>query len=299
MSARGIYVEIPVREKLDDIWRKTQQPDLHQRWDLRFSTITYLPRTPDEPQRFHYQTRIGFGLSIAGGGESVGESNSSMERTSALRFWSEDPKSLIREGRGYWKYLDTGSLVTFLTWYDYDTRFGAAGKILDRVCFRPLMGWATAWSFDRLRLWIEEKIPPEEVLRSTIVYGVARLAIIFIWLWHGAVPKILSAQPDELTMLADAGLSAHWLLWCGLAEILFALVGLLAWRWRGYFLLTVLAMFAASVNIVLRSPQFIPHAFTPVTLNLAVIGLCLIGWVIYPSVAFAGRCRRRPLKGKH
>lgn len=27
--------------------------------------------------------------------------------------------------------------------------------------FHPLIGWATAWSFDRLRLWIERGIPPE------------------------------------------------------------------------------------------------------------------------------------------
>jgi hypothetical protein len=70
---RSIYVEILVRGALDDLWSLTQRPELHRRWDLRFSDIEYLPR-PDEslPQRFLYTTRIGFGLAIRGWGESTG-----------------------------------------------------------------------------------------------------------------------------------------------------------------------------------------------------------------------------------
>jgi len=35
-------------------------PDLHERWDLRFTAIDYIPKhSQDEPQRFHYSTRIG------------------------------------------------------------------------------------------------------------------------------------------------------------------------------------------------------------------------------------------------
>jgi hypothetical protein len=64
----GIYVEILICADADEIWRRTQIPDLHERWDLRFTAIEYLPRrSEDEPQRFVYSTRIGFGLSIEGG----------------------------------------------------------------------------------------------------------------------------------------------------------------------------------------------------------------------------------------
>ena len=58
---------------MDELWRRTQDPSLHERWDLRFSEIVYLPR-PDEttPQRFSYATRIGFGLRIRGEDESDG-----------------------------------------------------------------------------------------------------------------------------------------------------------------------------------------------------------------------------------
>jgi hypothetical protein len=97
----GIYVEIFIRAPMEDLWQKTQEPKLHERWDLRFSRIDYLPRQPDEPQRFLYSTRIGAGIRIDGEGESTGEHDgASGQRTSALKFWSKDPKSLIEVGSG-------------------------------------------------------------------------------------------------------------------------------------------------------------------------------------------------------
>jgi hypothetical protein len=110
----GIYVEIPIRASMDDLWEKTQNRRLHQRWDLRFTQIEYLPRQGEEPQRFLYRTRVGFGLRIDGQGESVGErEDDSGTHTSSLKFWSEDPKSLIKTGSGYWKYVpETGNRRT-------------------------------------------------------------------------------------------------------------------------------------------------------------------------------------------
>ncbi|MFN0090888.1 MAG: hypothetical protein ACKVWR_11560 [Acidimicrobiales bacterium] len=42
--------------------------------------------------------------------------------------------------------------MRFLTRYDYRPRWGRLGGLVDRWLFRPVFGWATAWSFDRLRL---------------------------------------------------------------------------------------------------------------------------------------------------
>src|SRR2546423_705319 len=90
---------------MDSLWNATQSPDVHERWDLRFTEIRYLPRSTDmEPQRFLYATRVGFGVGITGEGESVGHADRGGDRTSALRFWSDDRKSLIRKGSGYWRY---------------------------------------------------------------------------------------------------------------------------------------------------------------------------------------------------
>lgn len=68
----GIYVETFIAASMERVWELTQSPDVHQRWDLRFSSIRYLPKASDaEPQRFLYETRIGLGLAIRGTGESV------------------------------------------------------------------------------------------------------------------------------------------------------------------------------------------------------------------------------------
>jgi len=171
--APPIYVETHICGALEELWAKTQQPALHQRWDLRFTKISYLPRPdPAAPQRFRYTTQIGFGLAISGEGETTAtREESGGRRTSALTFWSDNPLSLIRRGAGYWQYTPTPNGVRFVTRYDYEVRFGAAGRLLDRLLFRPLMGWATAWSFDRLRLWVEDGIPPEAWLRHTLSCG--------------------------------------------------------------------------------------------------------------------------------
>jgi hypothetical protein len=87
----SIYVEILIRGGMDELWEKTQEPKLHQRWDFRFSEIDYLPREPREAQKFIYATHIGAGVRIEGAGESTGERNDSNgQRTSALKFWSDD-----------------------------------------------------------------------------------------------------------------------------------------------------------------------------------------------------------------
>lgn len=298
----GIYVETVIRGDIDDLWQKTQTPDLHERWDLRFSQIRYLPRAnATEPQRFLYSTRIGFGFAIRGEGETVGDHLEGDRRASALRFWSDDRKSLIVEGSGYWSYQQQERGVRFLTWYDYRTRFGLVGRIVDKLLFRPLIGWATAWSFDRLRLWIERGIDPASALRNSLIHGVARVTLAFIWLYHGYVPKLLLAQRDEVAMLVDAGVSpgtAHALVpLIGLGEIAFGALTLLAWRSRWLFPVTIAAMLLLTGAVALLSPRYLGGAFNPVTLNAAVLALALIGFIASGASPFAGRCLRKRQRG--
>src|SRR6478672_4885349 len=95
--------------ELDELWSRTQDPSLHQRWDLRFTEIAYAaPPVAGDPQQFTYGTRLGFGIAIRGGGETLAERDrADGGRVSALRFWSASRLSLIREGRGYWSYTPT------------------------------------------------------------------------------------------------------------------------------------------------------------------------------------------------
>jgi hypothetical protein len=299
----SIYVEILVRAPMEALWAHTQTPELHERWDLRFSRIDYLPReTEAEPQRFRYATRLGFGLEVVGEGESLGERDfSSGSRSSALKFSSADSRSIIREGAGYWKYIPTAEGIIFLTWYDYRTRFGALGAFLDRVGFQPLMGWATAWSFDRLRLWLEDGVDPTQAMRQTIVHGVARVGLALIFAYHGLVPKLLGPNADEIAMLRDAGVAAEstWavLALLGVAELLVALCLLNFWRRRWPALLCLGLVGLATIGVAVNSPRYLGAAFNPVSLNLAVACLAVIDLMVLSGLPSAARCRRRPAPG--
>jgi len=283
---------------MERVWQLTQEPDVHQRWDLRFSRIQYLPRpNPDEPQRFLYETRIGFGLAIRGTGESIATRTlADGSATSSLRFDSDDVLSLIREGAGYWRYIPTAAGVRFLTWYDYRTRFGFVGTLANRLLVQPLMGWATAWSFDCMRRWAEEAIPPEVSIRFALLHALCRVGLAFVWMWHGLVPKLMFHDSDELRMLQQSGVSMHWLPWVGGAEILLGLLTLLLWRWRGMFALQSALMVVALVSVAMRSPEYLTHAFNPVTLNSCVVLLAALGWLSAKYVPSAARClRKQPL----
>ncbi|MBL1085759.1 hypothetical protein JK359_27980 [Streptomyces actinomycinicus] len=188
----GLYIETHIRADLDELWARTQDPARHQRWDLRFTEIHYLPRTEGEPQRFRYATRVLPFLTVAGTGVAAGEKERpDGTRTSALRFSSPHPLSLIAEGSGYWRYVPDPHGVRFLTGYDYRPRWGALGALADRLLFRPLMGWATAWSFDRLRLWLERGITPERALRHWLAELAVRALVLagcLTGLARGGVP---------------------------------------------------------------------------------------------------------------
>ncbi len=294
----SIYVEILIRGGMDDLWAKTQDPKLHQRWDLRFSQIDYLPRQSGETQKFLYKTRIVGGLQIEGAGESTGERDDATgQRTSALRFWSDDPKSLIKVGSGYWKYIPGNDSIRFITWYDYRTRFGMLGQIVDKIFFRPLLGWATAWSFDRLRLWIEKGILPEVSRDRTIVYALSRLMVAFVWLYHGVIPKLIYQNPDERSMLLDAGIPNSHLLAVmsslGIMEVCVALVLVIFWKSRRPLWFTLIALILAVLAVGIKSPSFLAAAFNPVTLNLSVATLAVISLLTGNGLPTARNCRRK------
>ena len=298
----SIYVETHIAGTINDLLEKTQRPDLHERWDLRFTHIDYLPR-PDEtePQRFLYRTRIAFGISIAGRGEAGGSRVSESRHTAALKFWSDDPKSLILKGSGYWNYEQHPGFVRFRTRYSYQTRFGLPGQLFDRLIFRPLLGWATAWSFDRLRLWIEKGIDPSTSTTNSVVHALARVALAFIWIYHGLIPKLVVMHPDEFLPLTNIGFSEPFaaliVAGAGIAEIAFGLALLALWNYRTLLLVNIPLMLAALLGIGITARELLTAAFNPVTLNLSVIVLSLISYVVSAQLPSASRClNKEPAK---
>jgi uncharacterized membrane protein YphA (DoxX/SURF4 family) len=292
----AIYVEIDVASDLERVWKMTQTPELHERWDLRFTGIEYLPKVDGVPQRFRYSTRLGFGMRIEGFGESVAERSAEGCAVSSLKFWSDDPKSLIRKGSGYWQYAQMGGKTRFITGYDYETRFGAAGRVFDRILFRPLIGWATAWSFDCMRLWIERSISPEDARRRALAHLVARLALAFVWLYQGLVPKLLFPGAGEMSIMRQASLPllppGAWLTVVGVLEVGYGLLFLIAFRARWVLWLQLPALVVLSVSAALSSPRVFVGPFNPLTLNVALLALAGIALLMDRELPTARSCRR-------
>jgi hypothetical protein len=150
---RRVVVEALISAPVERVWERSQEPEQHVGWDLRFSSIRYLPE--QDARGFHlmeYLTRLGFGLQVAGWGRYL--QNDPLVR-STFEFGSEDPKSLITHGRGVWLYERRPEGTFFKTVFDYQTRHGVAGGLLDFYLFRPAMQLATEWSFETLRQWCE------------------------------------------------------------------------------------------------------------------------------------------------
>ena len=299
----SIFVECEIHAPIDRVWELTQTPELHGRWDLRFSSITYLPKEEGEPQQFLYETRIGFGLKISGKGESVGEKNKpDGTRTSALKFWSDEQLSLIQTGSGYWQYEPQGDEsqgggTQFRTRYDYVVRHGAFGRGLD-IFFRPLIGWATAWSFDSLRLWAEKGVRPEESRGFALVHLLARGALAFVWIYHGLVPKLLFPMTGEIDISVASGIPRGIApainTAAGIGEVLFGLALLVFWRARWMLAIQIPLLIGLLAPIALTRPALFTQPFQPLTLNLLMIVLALCGFLTSKELPSARNCRRKP-----
>jgi hypothetical protein len=266
---------------MDDLWAATQDPARHQRWDVRFGTIDYLSPTEGEPQRFVYATSVVPGVSIAGTGESLGDRDrADGSRWSGLRFWADDRRSLIEAGAGYWRYVPADDGIRFLTRYDYRPRWGSVGELLDRTLFRPLFGWATAWSFDRLRLWLEEGVAPERSRDQAIAHASAITGLAGVWLYQGLVPKLWKVDPDEIAIWRRLGMKApgarRAVRAIGVVEILAGVATIVARRHRRLFVATAAAMPVLAAGAGGADRSSLTRAFNPVSLNWAVAALAAV-----------------------
>jgi len=299
MTKKPIYVEIEINSSIDKAWEYTQQPQLHEQWDLRFTSITYnKKRHEDDPQTFTYTTKVMPGVVVSGWGESKGtHEKKSGVKTSSLHFGTPQLISPIKEGRGYWQYIPNGDKLTFLTQYDYDVRFGVFGRFVDLV-FRPVIGWATAVSFDVLARWLEKGEPPKIQYRRFFSYYLITLLFIFIWLYQGIVPKILGQHPLEIEMLTKLSplttlQATDAIVWVGIAEIIVALLftvrRLHKFLWSAQIvlfpILTVIAFVAA--------PHVATDPFNVVTFNMTLWILSIVALLLKVELPTASSCKRK------
>jgi len=102
---------------------------------------------------------------------------------------------------------------------------------------------------------------------------VSRIALAFVWIYQGVVPKLVCQSPVELGLLSHLGpLYGFFCSVMGYGEMLFGLLLLLSpWRWP--FVLNIVAMLGLFGYVSLTEPSLLVQPFNPVTLNVALIAL--------------------------
>lgn len=295
MKRKPLYIETKIKCDLNDLWTKTQEPSLHQEWDLRFSEISYLPKNdPTDPQKFLYSTTIGFGIKVNGIGESVAtKTKDNGDSTSVLKFSSDSKISLIKEGSGYWKYVPYTDGIKFFTGYDYATRWGFLGNLLDKFIFRPLMIWATAWSFDCLKNWIEKGLHPKQSIVAQLSVFIANITLGIIWIYQGLIPKILFTDTGEIEILRQSGLFSGYeeniLTIIGIVEIAFGIALILIQR-KPLQYLNILALLFLTFGAIFSDLMVFTLPFNPFSLNISMIALSVIAILNFSYLPKASNC---------
>lgn len=322
---RGVWIRTYVRAPMDVVWARTADPDDHARWDLRFTRIIADSRNVTEtsgairrhsahssqsnqgarrhgghlqdrtratqPRCFRYQTRFPV-LSRWVGVEGWGAYQARLSETTAsssLQFGSEQKRSFIESGSGYWRYAADGDGTWFETWYDYRVRGGLPGRLVDRWLFRPAMAWATAWSFDRLARWVEDGTAPDLSLRLGLIHGLGRLITAFVFLYHGLVPKFFWPDQTEWNLVAQSGMPAETVIGLGLLEVGLALWLLLRWSDRRPLIVAAGTMLVLTLGLAATHPEVFLWAFNPLTLNLSVAVLATAAWLASEHAPRASR----------
>jgi len=295
LKRRPLYIETKIKCDFDTLWTNTQEPSIHQQWDLRFSEITYLLKdNPIEPQKFLYSTKIGFGINVSGIGESVAtKTKENGESTSVLKFSSDSKISIIKQGSGYWKYVPEADGIKFFTGYDYETRWGLFGKLIDKFIFRPLMIWATAWSFDCLKNWIEKGLNPKQAIIAQLSVFLANITLGIIWIYQGLIPKILFSDTGEIEILRQSGFFSGYeeniLTIIGIAEIVFGIVLIFIHK-KSLYYLNILGLLLLTVGAVFSDLMIFTLPFNPFSLNISMIALSIIAMFNFRYLPKASNC---------
>jgi hypothetical protein len=218
------------------------------------------------------------GFAIAGTGESLGDRDrADGTRWSGLKFGAADRRSIIDSGAGYWRYIASDDGVRFLTRYDYRPRWGHVGEVIDRLAFRPLFGWATAWSFDRLRLWLENGTPPEHTRNQAIAHATAVAGLAGVFAYQGLVPKVWKLDRGEVAIWQGLGLPPHHakrvVRAVGAVEASFAVATVVAANKRWPFVIAIAAMPTLAIGAAKADRSILTNAFNPASLGIAVAAL--------------------------
>ena len=122
----------------------------------------------------------------------------------------------------------------------------------------------------------------------------ARATLALLWVYQGLVPKLLVADSGERELAAALAFvgsdAATWVRAAGIAELLFGVALLAAWRSRLLPALALLVLPLLALGGALADPAIVGTAFNAPTLTLAAMALATIDLVAGNDVTSAARC---------
>ena len=114
---------------------------------------------------------------------------------------------------------------------------------------------------------------------QTPVLLICRAALAFSWIYQGAVPKIACQSSGETELLGHIIPLYQWVceavFWIGVAEILFGLLLLVAFR-AWVFWLNIVALNGLLLFVAIFEPAMFALPFNPLTLNFSLIALSVV-----------------------
>src|SRR5690606_29325359 len=141
----------------------------------------------------------------------------------------------------------------------------------------PGFGWATAWSFDRLRLWLKEGIPPERSRDQAIAHATAVGGLVGVIAYQGLEPKVWKVDHDEVAIWQGLGLSGprarKLVRVVGAVEAGFAVATAARSGKRWPFVIAIAAMPTLAIGAAKSDRSILTKAFNPGSLGVAVAAL--------------------------
>ncbi|PHD67120.1 DoxX-like family protein, partial [Bacillus toyonensis] len=118
----------------------------------------------------------------------------------------------------------------------------------------------------------------------------------FVWIYQGIVPKIIFSHPEEVKMLSlligSNESSVFILKIIGILEIIFGAIWLLPLPKRKIFIMHIVMLIALTVAAGCTNIASFTEPFNPITLNLLLIGLSIVGYLNSFDLPSAKNCKR-------
>ena len=127
------------------------------------------------------------------------------------------------------------------------------------------------------------------------------LVLALIWIYQGVFPKLLYPEAGELAILQGMSLfegSERLVLFImGMVEVLFGLLFLIVGlkHRRTLYVWNIGLLILLGLGSVFQ-PHIYIAPFNPVTLNLGMIALSVVGLLSLPDLPSAAHCLRQPVK---